>query len=90
MKNQFKGLRFKSEKEFSEWLNSHTYKIVRLADNGQDLLCIWLHKSGEIIHCNAQSGIWNGKFVDMEKLEVGVNLFFDGKEMNFIAESIID
>jgi len=86
---QFKELRFKSEKEFKVWLDSHTSKIVHLVDNGQDLMCIWLHESGEIVHCNAQGGIWNGKFVDMAKLKAGANLFFNGKEMNFIIESVV-
>ena len=87
-KPKFRHLKFASEAIFEKWLFENTYKIVEIRDNGQDLIKIWLHSSGEIIYANAQHSIWLGQFVDMSKLAVGLNLDFNGKTMKFIAEKI--
>ena len=71
MNSQFKEITFKSEAEFNEWLEKTTYKKIFFKDKGQDLMKIWIAESGEILHANLQSSIWNGRFVNMENLEKG-------------------
>lgn len=66
---QYKDLTFATKKKFEKWLNTTTYCIIDLEDCGQDLLRIWAAKTGEILHCNLQGRIWNGKFINMEELE---------------------
>ncbi len=65
---QFKSKRFRSEKVFNVWLDNSTKYQIEFYDNGQDLLKIWVHSSGEILHCNLQSGIWNGKFINVHSI----------------------
>ena len=74
MQSQFKEITFKSEKEFNEWLEKTTHKKIFLKDKGQDLMKLWVSESGEILHANMQSSIWNGRFVNMETLAKNTNL----------------
>lgn len=69
MNSQFKEITFRGEAEFNEWLEKTTYKKIFFKDKGQDLMKIWIAESGEILHANLQSSIWNGRFVNMENLE---------------------
>ena len=74
MESQFKEITFKSETEFNEWLEKTTYKKIFFKDKGQDLMKIWIAESGEILHANLQSSIWNGRFVNMKTLAKNTNL----------------
>ena len=74
MQSQFKEITFKSEKEFNEWLEKTTHEKIFLKDKGQDLMKLWVSESGEILHANMQSSIWNGRFVNMETLAKNTNL----------------
>ncbi len=74
--SSFKELQFNSEQEFENWLGETTFKKIFFRDNGQDLMKIHVAQSGEIIYCNMQSSIWNGKFVNMAKLEKGLPIQF--------------
>ena len=74
MQSQFKELMFKSETEFNEWLEKTTHKKIFLKDKGQDLMKLWVSESGEILHANMQSYIWNGRFVNMETLAKNTHL----------------
>ena len=74
MQSQFKEITFKSETEFNEWLKKITHKKIFLKDKGQDLMKLWVSESGEILHANMQSSIWNGRFVNMDTLAKNTNL----------------
>lgn len=74
MQSQFKEITFKSETEFNGWLEKTTHKKIFLKDKGQDLMKLWVSESGEILHANMQSSIWNGRFVNMETLAKNTNL----------------
>lgn len=74
MQSQFKEITFKSETEFNEWLEKTTHKKIFLKDKGQDLMKLWVSESGEILHANMQSSIWNDQFVNMERLAKNTNL----------------
>lgn len=73
---QFKELRFETEELFQEWLKATTAKVIRLEDLGQDMQVIHVHETGEILHCDWNSRIYNGKF--MSNPEVGKPLIIDG------------
>lgn len=71
---QFKDLFFSGKdgkSHFAKWLRDTRSYVVHLMDFGQDLLMIHVHESGEILHCNAQGNIYNGMFVNLEKLQNG-------------------
>ena len=59
---------FNSQKEFDQWLAKTTFKELILADLGQDMTKIYVAESGEILHCNFHSTIYNGRFVNMAEL----------------------
>lgn len=65
---QFKDLTFNSKKEFNSWLIANNEYVIDFDDLGQDLLRIWVHATGEILDANLQQSIWNGLFVNVEKL----------------------
>jgi len=69
MEAQFKELTFKTDKEWKQWLEENTHKRIQFKDNGQDLMVINVSETGEIIDCNMQSMIWNGRFVNLKKIE---------------------
>lgn len=85
MEAQFKTVQFNSDKEFRTWLNSTTSHKIFLSDLGQDMQIIWIHSSGEILHCDFYASIYNGKFVDMEALEEFTPLVIDGQRMNSLV-----
>ena len=65
----YKDLTFNSEQEFKEWLSNATYKKIFFKCKGQDLMMIHIAGNGEILHANLQSSIWNGRFVNKEKIK---------------------
>jgi len=94
MKTQFKELRFKTEAEFNEWLLKETHIILDF-EGDRDLQRVHLHKSGEILHCNLQGGIWNGRFISIKGLKKGRNIMMSNHynggqftEMSFIVRKI--
>ncbi len=68
---QFKTLGFENEEEFNEWLTATTSKTISFEDKGQDMQKIHISQSGEVIHCDFRPELYNGHFVDLEKLETG-------------------
>ena len=66
---QFLEYRFKNEELFKEWLRSIWSKKIRLVDKGQDMTAMWIHETGEILHCNFHASIYDGRFVDLESLQ---------------------
>jgi hypothetical protein len=91
MESKFRNLRFNSEAEMNEWLKETTFKIIDLVDNGDDMQRIWVRESGEILNCDFHSSIYNGKFVDIEKLDVGntLNIFDEEKQCYRVYEQLI-
>jgi len=93
---QFANCEFNNIKAFNTWLNTHTYKVIRLYDNGQDLLSLHIHQSGEILEASGQQRPWTGMFVDLNRLENGKPIWMyqiygpkkGWTEMDFIAETI--
>ena len=77
----YKEKKFSDVQEFKKWLNKTTYKVVKFKDLGQDLLDMYIAKNGEIIHCNLQSYIYNGRFINMNKLKqsIPIEIFENGK-----------
>lgn len=71
MKPQNKHLTFASQEAFNNWLNATTHRTITFEDDGQDLLKIWIAKTGEILHANLQAGIWKGRFVHLKSLHIG-------------------
>jgi len=67
---KFKELTFKNKEAFDKWLNENTFKTIHLKDYGQDMLTIWVHETGEILHSDFHSRIYAGLFVDTKKLAV--------------------
>ena len=68
LKPKYVTQKFKTKKEFSEWLANTTFKKLILSNLGQDMRKIWVAESGEILHCDFQSSFYNGKFVNMAEL----------------------
>lgn len=70
---EFRDLRFKTEEEFTAWLEAHKAYYVKLEDQGQDFIGFWLDKGGEIIYTNIASmgGPFNGSLIDLDRLKVG-------------------
>ncbi len=66
---QYKDEIFATQKEFDTWLAEKTHTIIVYADLGQDLQRMWVAETGEILHCDFQSWIYNSSFVNMAELE---------------------
>jgi hypothetical protein len=81
LKPKYKELRFDSEASFKKWLDKTTSKTLRFQDMGQDLQRMHIAESGEILHCDFHANIYNGKFVNTEKLDwfVPVEILNNGK-----------
>lgn len=73
-KPQFAGLNFLNLSAFKAWLKNHTWKIIEFQDLGQDMQRMYIHKSGEILHCDFHSQLYNGKFVNLDTLNIGEKL----------------
>lgn len=71
---QFKDLKFHSDAEFEKWLKGMKPTQIDFVDTGRDMFRIWIHESGEILHSNAQTWVWVGKFVDIDQLIVGMHV----------------
>jgi len=65
---KYATLKFNSKKEFDKWLKETTFKEIIFADFQQDLLKMWVAESGEILHCDFHSRLYNGKFVNIDEL----------------------
>ena len=86
---KFKDLKFENHKELEKWLKSNAKFILEFEDKGQDLLKMWVHKTGEILDCNANQNLYLGEFVDLEKLEKGKPIVVSGVEKKgLIAENL--
>lgn len=59
---------FSNKAEFNSWLKKTTFKTINLMSLGQDLTKIYVAESGEILHCNFHANIYNGKFINIDKL----------------------
>ena len=70
-KAQFKEFTFKTAGDFNTWLMKTSAKAIHFEDKGQDMRTMYVHKSGEILHCDFHARIYNGKFVGMESLNPG-------------------
>lgn len=68
---QFKDLKFESIVAFNAWLKDKKHKTIVLFDQGQDLTKMYIHESGEILHCNYHASIYNGKFLNKHMMRVG-------------------
>jgi len=88
--SQFRLLTFKSKEDLSDWLNKTAFRIINLKGYGQDMLTIWAHDTGEILHCDFHSQIYTGKFIDMKKLCTGnhLNIWDDRKNRYVIYENL--
>jgi hypothetical protein len=64
--SRYQDKKFANEQEFNAWLDKTQTMIIDFEDNGQDLLRIWTDEYGEILHSNAQTQIWCGRFVKLE------------------------
>ena len=68
LKPKYVAEKFNNQKEFNQWLTKTTFKELILADLGHDMQKIWVAESGEILHCDFHSRLYNGKFVNMAEL----------------------
>lgn len=93
---KYKTLTFETEEGFDTWLKTMAKKIIHFKDEGQDLIIMWVDSEGEILHCNLQTSIWCGRFVNMDKLEVGHNIELQDtqkdqwNQMKFIIDKVED
>jgi hypothetical protein len=71
MEAQFKDLKFKTAGDFNTWLIKTANKAIRLDSIAGDMQSIYIHESGEILHCDFHAQIYNGRFIDMENLFIG-------------------
>lgn len=76
-KPQYADLKFKTEAEFQKWLNKLFAFKIEFVDTGRDLQQIWIADTGEILHSNAQTSIWVGKFVRIDKVKVGCHVIMN-------------
>ncbi len=91
---QFKELRFKTEAEFNSWLKKETYMTIDFKGQ-QDLQRVHLHVTGEILHCNLQASIWNGRFILINAAKNNSTVMMSDPynkneftEMSFIVEKL--
>lgn len=68
LKPKHKNKKFRSEKEFIDWLNSTAHKKITFEDRQQDLSTMWVDERGEILNCDFNNDIYLGKFVDVKNL----------------------
>ena len=88
VKAKYKNLKFKSTKEFEEWLEKTTKYKVNFEDKGQDFLHWWIDERGEVLHSSMQSSVWNGFIVDLPLLIMGkVIVFSDGRVLKHKVKS---
>lgn len=89
----YQDKRFDTREEFEKWLVQTTYKKISFSDLGQDMQNIWVAKSGEILHCDFHGSIYNGSFVDLEKLEefTPITIYYNDewkRYMGLVVDSI--
>jgi hypothetical protein len=75
MKNRFNDIHFQNEEDFNQWLSENYYIKITLEDHGQDIQLMYIHESGEILHCYFHSTIYNGKFIQPKALTIGKPLY---------------
>lgn len=69
-KSKYRRLRFPDQDAFNLWLSEKARKIIHLKDVGQDMHKIWIDEEGEILHTDFHSHKMNGKFINLDVLEV--------------------
>lgn len=84
MTAQFKEVRFSTMQEFQQWLDFHAKYKVDFEDRGQDLQQMSIHESGEILHCDFNANIYNGKFVELPIVQGEAIKVFDRESGFFI------
>ena len=68
---KYKELTFGNYRELKDFLiDTAAYRIV-LEDRGQDLQSMHIDRDGEILHCDFNANIYNGRFVNIDKLTIG-------------------
>lgn len=91
---KFKDQKFDNEQLLKLWLLRTASEILHLEDNGQDLLTLWIHESGEVLHADMQSSIWTGSFIDIDRLHNESEVYMyvpavdEWKEYDFIPANI--
>lgn len=77
------------------WLEKMTYKMITLQSKGQDMEQVAVAENGEIIYTDFNASIYIGRFIRLDKLEIGHPLqIYDEKEkawriyMGLIPEKI--
>jgi hypothetical protein len=71
---QFKEMRFlgpTGKADFEVWLNQNTAFTIYLENLGQDMTVLYIHESGEILHCDFHGKMYNGMFVNLDTLQPG-------------------
>lgn len=63
--------KFKNKTEFGRWLSATAVYRIEFKDKTQDCTEWFIDEGGEVLHADMQSGIWNGKIVDLSYLKVG-------------------
>jgi hypothetical protein len=63
--------KFKDKTEFGRWLSATAMYCIKFKDKTQDCTEWFIDEGGEVLHADMQSGIWNGKIVDLSCLKVG-------------------
>ena len=93
--SEYKDKKFKTEKDFKEWLRENTDMKICFKDNGQDCLFWYIDNGGEILHCEPfQSSIWIGRIVDLTTVKIGNQIgLINAEKMHtdlydFIVEAI--
>lgn len=77
--SKYKGLKFKNENDFNNWLDKTAKKIIWFEDEGQALIAMWVDEHGEILHAKFPGINWNGQFVNLATLQTGelLQMYFE-------------
>lgn len=89
---KYRDLRFNKVDTFNRWLDEKATKIIWFEDEGQDLNAIWIDDEGEILHCNLQTEIWCGRFVNVNELKEGepVKMHFEHTGWRTMMKLIVE
>ena len=69
LKPKYADKKFDSYEEYLAWLKKTTYKEIVFFDLSHDITKLLVATSGEILQCSFHESMYNGKFINMEKLE---------------------
>jgi len=82
---QFKTKMFQNEREFKKWLTKTAYQVITFKDLGQDMQSIYVHSTGEILHCDFHSALYAGKFINTEHVKIDQEIeIWDDEKTAFI------